>query len=252
MTSRSLKVPPDLAGAPRPRLGVLLLHGFTGAPATMRPLADALAARGFPVSVPLLPGHGTSPEELAGTSYADFLAGATAAYDELAASVDAVAVAGLSMGGALAIELALARPDVAGLILVNPFVEPAAPSFIGLLEAALAAGQVAIPSIASDVARPGGAPHGYDETPIRPLVSLLLGIDALAGHLGDVVVPVLLFSSRVDHVVPPSAGEYLSCRVAGSLERVMLERSFHVATLDYDAPELCARSIAFLEKLTGS
>jgi len=256
MTSRSLQFSaPQSSGRVatpgRPRIGVLLLHGFTGSPATMLPLADAIAARGFPVALPLLPGHGTDVGDLQRASYADFLERAETACDELAQGVDAVVVAGLSMGGALAAELAVRRDDVAGLILVNPFIEPPDPSFVGLLEAAIAAGQETIPSIASDIAKPGTRGQGYDATPLRPLVSLLLGITALAPRLGDLVVPVLLFSSRTDHVVPTSSGDFFCSAVAGPVERVMLERSYHVATLDHDAPELCLRSVAFLEKLAG-
>ncbi|MCI4361374.1 MAG: alpha/beta fold hydrolase [Thermoplasmata archaeon] len=251
MTSRSPHPPDRLANPAPPRIGVLLLHGFTGSPATMLPLAEAIAARGFPTSLPLLPGHGTNLEDLQRASYADFLQSAETACEELARTVDAVVVAGLSMGGALAVELAVRRDDLAGLILVNPFIEPADPSFLGLLEAAMAAGQQTIPSIASDIAQPGSRGQGYDATPLRPLLSLLTGITALAPRLGDLVVPVLLFSSRIDHVVPTSSGDFLCSRVAGPVERVMLERSYHVATLDHDAPELCARSVAFLEKLAG-
>jgi carboxylesterase len=231
-------------------LGVLVLHGFTGTPATMQPLAEAISACGFAVSVPLLSGHGTSVDDLERTTYEDFLASAQTAYDELAAHVDTVAVAGLSMGGALAVDLALANP-VVGLVLVNPFLEPPVPSFLALLEAAVASGSRSIPSIGSDIARPGVRGTGYDETPLKPLLSLLGGVVRLAPRLSELGCPVLLFSSRTDHVVPPSTGDFFCARATTSVERVFLEHSYHVATLDHDAPELCARAAAFLEKLSS-
>src|ERR1700758_4296441 len=91
--------------APGGPTGVLVLHGFTGAPSSMRPLAEAFAAAGFAVELPLLPGHGTTPEELAAVTYADWLSCATDALDALDARCERVLVAGLSMGGTLALDL---------------------------------------------------------------------------------------------------------------------------------------------------
>jgi carboxylesterase len=86
-------------------------------------------------------------------------------------------------------------------------------------------------------------------TPIRSLLSLVRGVGALAGRLGALDRPVLLFSSAVDHVVPTSTGAYLEGVLTAPLERVMLERSHHVATLDYDCALIVRRTTEFMERL---
>src|SRR5579862_2150885 len=99
--------PASFPGGPH---GVLVLHGFTGNPVSMRPLAEAIAAQGHTVELPLLPGHGTAVEDMLPTRWDDWSAAAEAAYDELAGRCDAVAVAALSMGGTLACWLATRHP----------------------------------------------------------------------------------------------------------------------------------------------
>ena len=108
-------------------IGVLVVHGFTGNPQSMRPLAEAFAGAGFTVSLPLLPGHGTQVEDMLPTRWTDWSAAAEDAYDRLAARTRAVVVAGLSMGGTLAAWLATRHPEIAGLVLVNPLIDGTAP-----------------------------------------------------------------------------------------------------------------------------
>jgi carboxylesterase len=216
----------------------------------MRSLADAIAQAGFAVELPLLPGHGTTPHDLADRTYRDFASATERAYDDLALRTTAVVAIGRSMGGALALDLATRHPELAGVVLINPLAEPAAPSFVALLRAALAGGSSSFPSIGSDVARPGEYESGgYDETPIAPLLSVMEAIDDLGGRLDQITAPVLLFSSRTDHVVPPSTGAFLQATLKAPVERVMLERSHHVATLDYDADVIAEKTIDFLAKV---
>ncbi|HLI15426.1 MAG TPA: alpha/beta fold hydrolase [Acidimicrobiales bacterium] len=232
--------------------GVLVLHGLTGTPASVRSLAECFADAGFSVEAPLLPGHGTSPEDLEETTFDDWLAAADAAYAGLAARCDLVAVAGLSMGGTLALALALAHADLAGLVLVNPFAKAPVPELVATLEAGLAGGARRIPSIGGDVARPGPVPVGYDATPVSALLSLFRATAALERRYGEISCPVLLLSSRVDHVVPTESGDYLVERLGGPVERVVLERSYHLATVDHDAAEVEARSVGFVQKLAAT
>src|SRR5262252_485179 len=103
------------------RRGVLLLHGFTGTPFEQRTLGERLHRdRGVTVCGPLLAGHGSSPRELALTRWQDWEASALAALDQLAQRCDRVAVGGLSMGGLLAVRMALLRPRlVRALVLMS-------------------------------------------------------------------------------------------------------------------------------------
>jgi carboxylesterase len=228
--------------------GVLVLHGFTGSPQSMRPLAEAFADAGFSVELPLLPGHGTSVEELVALRWPDWIGAAEAAYLDLAARCDRTVVAGLSMGGTLACSLAAAHPEIAGAVVVNPLIAPPAESFRHILTGALAAGVVSAPAIGSDIAKPGGTELAYDATPIEAALSLFDACAELVTRLGDIRCPLLIMQSRADHVVPPDSGEVLAAGAAGPVERVWLEQSYHVATLDFDQPEIEERAVAFAQK----
>ncbi len=215
----------------------------------MRPQADALAAAGFTVELPLLPGHGTAVEDMLPTRWADWSAAAEQAYVELAARTESVAVVALSMGGTLACWLAERHPDIEAMVLVNPYVEPPAESYRDVLRGILAEGIDIAPGIGSDIAKEGQVELAYLGSPLAAGLSLLEGIDDVAAGLARIACPILLFSSRQDHVVPTSSGDFLVANVSGPVERVWLERSYHVATLDYDAPEIVAGTVAFVEKV---
>jgi carboxylesterase len=226
--------------------GALVLHGLTGAPQSVAGLAAAFEEAGFDTEVPLLPGHGTSPEDLAGVGWPEWAAAVAGAYADLARRVDGpVVVAGLSVGGALAAGLAAARPEVAALVAVNPLVDPPAPSFQALLGDLLAAGEAFLPGIGGDMADPTAREDAYDRLPVAALLSTCRGLDALALRLPAVGCPVLIFTSRHDNVVPTVSSDVLEAAVSGPVERVWLERSGHVATLDLERDELERRAVAF-------
>ncbi len=231
--------------------GVLVLHGFTGCPQSMRPLAEAFADAGFSVELPLLPGHGTKIDDLITRRWDEWAAAAEEAYLSLAARSDRVVVAGLSMGGTLTCWLAARYPEIAGIIVVNPLVKAPAESFRQILEGALDQGVEVAPGIGSDISKPGAVEHGYDGTPVRAALSLFEACGDLAGQLDQIRCPVLLLSSRTDHVVPSESGDMLAAAVAGPIERVWLEDSYHVATLDNDQAELEERAVSFATKVVA-
>lgn len=229
--------------------GVLVLHGFTGNPQSMRPLAEALAEAGYSVELPLLPGHGTSLQDMVPTRWADYAEAAEVAYSSLAGRCEEVAVAALSMGGTLACRLAEEHPEVRGLVLVNPFVDPPAQSFRDVLRDVLESGSELAPGVGSDIAKEGSVELAYEQTPIEAALSLFEGIDEVSSKLADITCPVLLLSSREDHVIPSSSGDVLVAGVSGPVERVWLEKSYHVATLDHDAPQIEARTLSFMRRV---
>jgi len=224
-----------------------VLHGFTGSPASVRGVAEALAHAGLAVELPVLPGHGTTVEDLARTRWSHWAAAAEAAYLSLAERCEEVAVVGLSMGGSLACWLAEHHP-VAGLVLVNPLVEPDEGLRAAGLEL-LAGGTAVASGIGSDIAKPGVRDESYDATPIEAGLSLLEAVGQVGADLAKIHCPVLLFSSRQDHVVAPSNGDRVASSVGGELERVWLERSYHVATLDFDRELVEERTVAFVTGL---
>ena len=231
--------------------GVLVLHGFTGNPQSMRPLAEAVAAAGYSVDLPLLPGHGTSLDDMVPTRWADWSGAAEAAFQGLAAHCDQVAVAGLSMGGTLTCWLAEQHPEIAGIAVVNPLIEAPDDEFRNGIRALLDAGTEVFDAIGSDIAKEGAVEAAYSGTPLAALLSLFEAADTVAARLGEIHCPTLLLSSRNDHVVEPMSGDVLERSTGGPLERVFLERSFHVATLDYDAPLIEERVVAFVADVLG-
>ena len=231
--------------------GALVCHGFTGNPNSVRPLGQALHRAGFAVEVPLWPGHGTSIDDMMDTTWADWSSAAEAAYQELAGRCEKVVVAGLSMGGTLATWLAANHSEIAGLILVNPATEPLPQEAVDMIKAMIEAGEDVSPAIGSDIADPDAHEIAYEGTPLRPLLSLVEHQTELDALLPKIACPVLLMTSPNDHVVAPSASDHLAARVSGPVERITLERSYHVATLDYDKELIEERAVEFARKVTA-
>ncbi len=232
--------------------GVLVIHGFTGNPHSLRGLAAAFSTAGYAVELPLLPGHGTSVADLATTSWHDWSAAVEAVYQSLAARSERVVVAGLSMGGALTCWLATRHPDIAGIVCINPAVQPSA-DMVAFVEQMVAAGEEMLPAIASDIADPDVVElAAYDATPVKPLLSMFDAAEAFGPDLAKIACPVLLMTSPQDHVVPPTDSDHLAASVSGPVERVTLERSYHVATLDHDRDLIEARAVAFADRVTGA
>lgn len=231
-------------------VGMLLCHGFTGSPASLRPWADRLATEGFSVRLPLLPGHGTSWPEMNRTTFDDWLGAVSDALAELTRRCRAVVVGGLSMGGTLALRLAELYPaTVAGIVLVNPAVMSLRKAMI-----VLPVLKHLVPSLAGitdDIAKPGQAELGYDRTPLRAVASLRKGWAATRGDLAAVTQPVLLLHSRIDHVVEPENSRLIMDRISSAdVTEIVLEHSYHVATLDFDAELIFDESVAFVRRVT--
>jgi carboxylesterase len=239
------------ATSPHGRIGVLLSHGFTGSPASMKPWAEHLAKQGYAVSVPRLPGHGTTWQEMNKTTWADWYAEIERAFEALSHQVDTVVVCGLSMGGGLALRLAADHPDrVAGLVLVNPAVRTDRKDvkLLPVLKHVIPA----MPGIANDIKKAGVEEHGYTKTPLRAADSMFQAYKALVADLGRITCPILLFRSTVDHVVDSSSGRVILSTVASTdVREELLENSYHVATLDNDAQQIFDGSVAFVERVAG-
>jgi carboxylesterase len=232
-------------------IGVLLSHGFTGSPQSMRPWAEHLAADGFTVRLPRLPGHGTSWQELNRTRFEDWYAVVDAALTELTERCSKVVVGGLSMGGTLVTRLAEQRgADVAGLMLVNPAFRSedrrlvALPVIKNLVPS--------VPAIGNDVRKEGVTELAYSRTPLKALHSLVRAWDDVVHDLPQVTQPLLLMRSAVDHVVPASSSALLLSRVSSKdVTEVILEDSYHVATLDHDAERIFELSAEFARRVAG-
>jgi carboxylesterase len=216
----------------------------------MRPWAQHLGTEGFRVSVPRLPGHGTSWQELNRTEWTDWYAAVDRAFTALGRTCEHVFVAGLSMGGALALRLAEQHGDrVTAMALVNPCINIADPRIRMLRWLSV------VPSlggIGNDIAMPGQDELGYDRNPLRALHSQTRLWAEVRSELHRVTQPTLVYWSRQDHVVDPSSLRLIRGGIKTSdLEVVTLERSYHVATLDYDAEDIFRGSADFFRRHVG-
>lgn len=232
-------------------VGVLVLHGFTGNPSTMRPLADEIVKHGYSLELPRLPGHGTVIDDMLPTRFSDWSAEVETAYEALASRCGAVVVVGLSMGGMLTCWLAARHPEIAGIVCINPMVEPQEPMMIEMVNQMIEAGETIAPGVGSDIADPEAHESAYLGTPLAAALSLFEAIDELAPRLASITCPLLVMTSPDDHVVPPSNSDYLAQSVGGPVRRVSLDRSYHVATLDYDKNKVAAETVSFIDSVTS-
>lgn len=230
-------------------VAVLLVHGFTSTPQSLRSWAEHHAAAGLTVRLPRLPGHGTSWQELNRTRWPDWYACAERELIALAAS-HTVVVAGLSMGGGLALRLAQEHADlVAGLVLVNPAVlsEDRRLALLPVLRHVVAS----FPAIGNDIRLQGPVELAYDRTPLHAAWSVTQMFDVVTADLSRVTAPVLVLHSPQDHVVPPSSTAAVLAGVSSAdVHDVVLADSYHVAPLDHDAQLVFEESLAFVHRVS--
>ena len=232
--------------------GVLLCHGYTSSPWSLRGWADHLAAHGFRVAVPRLPGHGTVWTELNRTDWSDWYAVVEREFDRLRRDCDRVFVGALSMGAGLALRLAALRgSEVGGLVLVNPFINSTDPRLLTL--PVLRRVVASLGGVANDTAKPGQDERAYDRLPLDGLAAVTRLWADLRPRLRDVRQPVLVFRSVVDHVIDQSSVKIIAAEVGSAeCEVVALERSYHVATMDYDAQVIFDGSVALFRRLSAN
>jgi carboxylesterase len=230
-------------------VGVLLCHGFTGSPAAMRPWAEHLAAAGLTVRLPLLPGHGTEWQQMQLTGWPDWYACVERELLSLADACEHVFVMGLSMGGTLALRLAIEHPEVIdGVAVVNPSVHSRNPALRAL--PVLRHLIPAVPGIRNDIKKPGQDERAYSRVPLASLHSLTEMWADVGPRLSQISCPFLAFGSDDDHVVEPSNSVEIVQGVSSrDLTFIPLHDSYHVATLDNDAPLIFDQSLSFVRRI---
>lgn len=239
------------------RTGVVVLHGFTGNPNSTRPTGQALAAQGYRVEVPCLPGHGTSVQDLGRTRYADWYDAAERVVEHVAGTSDRVAVVGLSMGGTLTLDLASRRTDlVAAAAVINPQILDPTQALARLAPVLQYVAPYVPRDLAGlptgDIARPSADEHAYAKVSAKAAQSLIGELPRIRRQLPDLVQPLLVAYSPKDHSVPPANARALRGLVGSeAITELVLERSYHVATLDYDAPVLERALLELLAALGG-
>ncbi|GAA3445644.1 alpha/beta hydrolase [Planomonospora venezuelensis] len=231
------------AGGP---VGVLLCHGFTGSPQSLRPWGEYLAGAGLTVALPRLPGHGTTWREMNHTRWEDWYAELDRELADLRGRCTEVFVMGLSLGGCMALRLAeVHREGVRGVVVVNPSIANDVP----LLKLAplLKFFVPSVPGVAGDIKKEGATELGYTRTPVRAAATLPRLWALTQAGLDGLTRPVLVFHSPQDHVVKPTSVRILREKLTGgNLDVVELADSYHVATLDNDADQIFAGSLEFV------
>jgi carboxylesterase len=226
-------------------VGALVVHGFTGTPASLRGIAEAIAGAGHDVELPRLPGHGTTVTEMLTTDWAGWYGAVADARERLAERVDQVVVIGQSMGATLILRSALDHPDTAAIVCINPLTQVRDSDTMAMLDDFLDDGIEIVPGEGSDIADPDSSDIAYAGTPLAPLKSLLLdGVAPITGRYGELTMPLRLFTSRNDHVVDPADSVHLADTYGGHVDHTWLERSYHVATRDYDRDLIVAECVA--------
>ncbi len=223
------------------KTGILISHGFTGTTQSMRPLAEAFAQEGYSVYAPRLKGHGTHYEDMETSTYQDWVASVEEAYAWLMERCDKIFVAGLSMGGTLALYMAENHPEIRAISLINAAIEvPAMESVMELQDIRF------LDAIGSDIKKPGVTELAYDKTPVASVKEILPFMDLVKKNLSAIHCPALLFVSPEDHVVPPDNSRLIYEHISsGEKEIVDLPDSYHVATLDHDQQRIIDGTLAF-------
>lgn len=247
---------------PGDQTGVLLLHGFGGSPAEVEPLAESLAQRGYTVSVPVLPGHGTTPRDFAATSNSQYLAAVRQCFEAMRQQCGQVYVVGFSMGGLLAIQLEQ-EVKLDGLVLMSTPIQPWSDhaDFEWLKRAAQGGTRInlfvptlGIPTLVKAARRElgGAAPNvvepNYAAYPAASCLHVLELIEQVKPTLESVTTPTLILHSRDDYVSAASSAQYLHDHLGcGDKRLVYLENSGHVIALGREretVAELVGRFVA--------
>lgn len=246
--------PFDLPGAPGGTDAALLVHGLTGSPWELRPVADRLARAGVRCLAPLLPGH-ASPEALAATTWHDWLRGGREALAALGETRRTLVV-GSSMGALVACALAAENPGkVDGVALLAPALE--------LQPIGRAAGWMArnaplanaLPPLpkrgGSDVGDPAAraANPCMDAIPLRAVGELLSFQSHVDALLPRVRCPALVVAGALDSTVTVAGARRMAGRLGGGAKFVVLPRSRHLVAVDVERDRVAADVATFLDSI---
>jgi carboxylesterase len=232
--------------------GVLMIHGFTGAPPELRLLGDDLNARGLTVLAPLLPGHGTRVEDMNRVHWEGWTDHVEAAWSWLAQRCERVFVGGLSMGGLLALHMAALEPRIEGLLLYAPAlrVNNRLLPWAGLAKRVVASRPKGPRNLVDPAA--DGRIWSYDRDPIGAAEQLYRGQRLVRAVLPSIVCPTLVFHSTLDTTVPmASAQDVLAGLGTDDKQLITLTGSGHCLTADAEWERVAEQSWAFIQRVAG-
>lgn len=228
-------------------VGVLLCHGFRATTAEVRPLARFLHEQGYTVSGPLLPGHGTTPQELNRCRWREWVAAVERASAELAARTEVLFVGGESMGSLLALYLASEEPEIAGVMAYAPalLLKSREVRFLAPLLAPF------VPTLPRREGTPTASDalwKGYLEYPVSAAREFFRLQRAVKARLSPIFQPLLVMQGERDPLVDPRAPDRLFHGVSSAWRELhRLSRSPHCLLLDEERDRASALTLRFIE-----
>ena len=226
--------------------GVLLVHGFTGSPDSMRPVGNYLAKRGLGCFGVRLPGHGTTWEDLGTRTSSEWVEAVELAYQKMKTEHDEVFVVGLSFGVALSLDLAARHQDIPGLVSIAGFLLTKDPRRV--LAPVLSKVLKSVPGVGNDICDPEGRELCYDKVPTAATYSMLRFVKNVRAALPEVTSPILIMHSHNDHTAHPDNAQLIHDKVSSTDKNLIwLDRSYHVLTLDHDRQEVYERTYEFIK-----
>jgi carboxylesterase len=224
--------------------GVLLLHGFTATTFEVRALAERLNAAGYTVSAPLLPGHGTHPDDLNHVKWQDWVQTAETALTDLIKTCRTVYVGGESMGGLLALDLAERLPGIHGLLLYAP---------------AMINRKLILSPLLKHFVKFTGKRNpddiyewqGYQVNPVAGAAELYALQRHTTRRLKNVTAPTIIFQGRADFTVSPSGAELLYNRISSPEKELVWYECGHCVLLENDFEDAARQSLAFIKRNLG-
>lgn len=230
----------------------LLLHGFTSGSWEMEGLGNYLFSHGISVECPLLPGHGTTPEELSLKTWIDWHLCASDAFRKLRNLYDNVIVCGQSLGGCLALHLAAHYPADAVITLgAGTKINDTRVRFLRFYRLLINNARKKKPSDVSDLTARSNH-RTYNVYPLAAVSEVVEFYRHLEDDLADVRAPLLLFHSTSDHTIPYSNADFILSHVSSSQKKLItLTKSYHLLTLDVERENIFEQILNFISEISA-
>lgn len=231
-------------------VGVLLCHGFTATTAEVRPLAHTLHAAGFTVAGPLLPGHGTNPDDLNHVRWEHWASAFEETYTQLAANCTHIFVGGESAGGLLALHSAASHPQVVGILTYAPALRLPL-GFWGRVRLNIA-GRF-IPYVPKENLDDGTPWQGYKVNPLRGVLQLIKLQRVVSTELEQITQPLLVVQGRLDKTVDLQVPQMLvTATQSRDIEIHWMAKSGHVVIIDQEMDEVAQITLSFIERVLAA